>query len=337
MIKHADSPGVSVVLPVLFRHVSALQTELLRSAVESVLDQGYSGPMELVVVDDGSPRPVEALAGELGAASSRIRWLRLPKNQGIVGALNAGIAAAKHPLIARMDADDQWLDGKLNAQIGQFNADPDLTISATGMVRVDTDGAKIDTYIRPGSWEGILRFFVEGGCPFPHGSVVADKRVFQILGGYPHAADLRHCEDYSLWGVWLRFFKPAMIEQALYSYRVSGGSVSSEHAEQQGRAAQMVRRRFEALNAASVVPQALPALAAALGVSLFDAGRLAYHIWHFRAAVRIPEAARAPLAALLPDCVLLAPSGAARPWRDVLGLPDTDTPGGLAVQAQNLG
>jgi glycosyltransferase involved in cell wall biosynthesis len=337
MTKPADLPGVSVVLPVFFRHVSAVQTRLLRAALESVLDQRYSGPIELLVVDDGSPHPVQALAGELGAAGQRIRWLRLPQNRGIVGALNAGIAAAEYGLIARMDADDLWLDGKLNAQLAQFQEDADLTISATGMIRVNPDGAKIDSHIRPGDWAGILRFFVEGGCPFPHGSVVADKRVYQILGGYSYSADLRHCEDYSLWGVWLRFFKPAMVEQALYSYRVSRGSVSSEHAEQQVRAAQMVRRRFEAINVAKIVPQALPALAEALGASLFDAGRLAYQVWHFRATVRIPEAARAPLAELLPDCVLLTAPGPARTWCEVLGLPDKDAPGGVVVHAQNWG
>lgn len=335
MTERKDLPGVSVVLPVLFRHVSALQTRLLRDALESVLDQGYSGPMELVVVDDGSPHPVETLADELGAAGSLIRWLRLPQNRGVVGALNAGIATAEYPLIARMDADDLWLDGKLNSQIALFQEDPDLTISATGMVRVDTEGATIDKHIRPGDWAGILRFFVEGGCPFPHGSVVADKRVYQILGGYPYAANLRHCEDYALWGVWLRFFKPAMIEQALYSYRVSDRSVSSEYAHQQAAAAQLVRQRFEALEVGNIVPQALPALARALGATLFDAGRIAYHVWHFRAAVRIPEAALAPLAELLPDCVLMSTSGPSRAWHDVLGLPNIGEAKGVAVQARN--
>lgn len=335
MTKVEKLPGVSVVLPVFFRHVSALQTRLLRDALESVLDQGYSGPMELVVVDDGSPHPVESLADQLGAAGTLIRWLRMPQNRGIVGALNAGIGSAAYPLIARMDADDLWLDGKLNAQISLFQEDPDLTISGTGMIRVNTEGAAIDTHIRPGDWAGILRFFVEGGCPFPHGSIVADKRVYQILGGYPNAANLRHCEDYSLWGVWLRFFKPAMVEKVLYAYRVSDRSVSSEYAEQQATASQLVRQRFEEINAAQIVPHALPALAMALGTTLFDAGRMAYYIWHFRAAVCVPEAARAPLAELLPDCFLLETSEPARPWRDVLGLPRIDQAIGVAVRARN--
>lgn len=320
MTNGADFLGVSVVLPVYFSHVSEEKIRLLRDALVSIQDQNYAGPLELLLVDDGSPEPVQNLAVQLGRdATHNVRWLRLPSNQGIVGALNYGIAAAKHPLIARMDADDLWRDGKLAAQIDQFRCDRDLTISATGMVRIDTTGAEIDQHIRPGDWEGILRFFVEGGCPFPHGSVVADKRVYQLLGGYPHDADLRHCEDYALWGTWLRFFKPAMVEKALYSYRVSDTSVSGRHGAQQQKATHFIRSRFEALNAANTVPVALPALADALGSTLFEAGAVAYHVWRFRAAVTVPAAALAPLEAILPDCLLLKEGGPVRPWRSLLG------------------
>lgn len=312
-------PGVTVLLPVYFRRVSFSEVQLLRRALESVIEQGHRGPLEILVIDDGSPIPVESLAEELGAVAGPVRWLRLPRNRGIVAALNAGIAAARYELVARLDADDRWRPGKLAAQLDPIMADPDLTITATGMERVGADGTLIDTHIRPGDWPGILRFFVEGGCPFPHGSVLARRSIYQVLGGYPHAADVRHCEDYALWGIWLRFFKPAMVERALYEYRVSGASVSSTHAIQQSDASQVVRRRFADLDLATVLPAALPEFATALGADLITAGRVAHAMWHFGAAMALPEAALAPLAAILPDRAI-EPGPAAVDWHTALGL-----------------
>jgi len=328
---------VSVVLPVFFRHVSGQQTLWLRDALQSVMDQSRSGALELIVVDDGSPEPVEKLVESIGVVSKCVSWLRLQRNVGIVGALNAGIAKAKYPLIARMDADDLWLDGKLSAQLEQFANDPNLTISATGMNRIDQAGTLIDTHIRPGDWSGILDFFVNGGCPFPHGSVVARKQVYQILGGYSHDVRVRHCEDYSLWSIWLRFFKPAMIERALYAYRVHGGSVSTVEMEQQSQASQIIRNRFAALNATQMVPAALESLSEALGASVLDAGRLAYYMWAWRAPVCIPEAALDPLATLMPDCVLTKVQTNGQDWQSALDLPGEQLPKGtIAVRAVSV-
>ena len=313
----AAIPGVSILLPVYFPSLSMEALQLLRRALESVLDQDYAGSLEIVLVDDGSPTPLHSVADELGAASSAVRWVRLARNAGIVSALNAGIGAARQPLIARLEADDRWLPGKLEAQVLQFLADPDLSITATGMARVRPDGVPIDTHVRPGDWTSILRFFVEGGCPFPHGSVMARREVYHLLGGYPHDATVQHCEDYALWGTWLRFFKPAMVEAVLYEYRVSGTPLSALHAAQQQAASQIVRRRFADLDLAEVLPWALPELAEALGAPLHAAGRLAYALWqHPGAAFSLPETALKPLAAMLPDRTLepvdTAPRGG---WR----------------------
>src|SRR5262249_40882822 len=154
--------------------------------------------------------------------------------------------------------------------------------------RVSPRGEPLDVHIRPGDWNGILRFFIEVGCPFPHGSVLARRDVFRILGGYSHDPTVAHCEDYALWGIWLRFFKAAMIEEALYEYTVSSDSLSSIHGEQQRRASGTVNARFAAIDPVERVPCALTNLASACDLSLLEAGALAYRCWAYRPSIRVP-------------------------------------------------
>lgn len=300
--------GVSVLLPIFLRQIAARDIILLRRALESVLDQAYPGAVEVLLVDDGSAEPVEGFSDRLGAAANHIRWVRHPRNRGLVHALNSGLRHARQQFIARMDADDEWLPGKIEKQLALFAADDDLTIAGTGMERVTATGELIDQHIRPGDWSPLLHFMYDVGCPFPHGSVVARTAILRLLGGYPHDATFIHCEDFALWGTWLRFFKPAMVEEVLYRYTMGQGSVSGVYAEQQARASGIVHQRFRELQVAEKLPGALTELAEALGISLTDAGKFAYTMWHYGAAVLLPQIAIGPLAAILPDRNLIPAS-----------------------------
>ncbi len=145
------------------------------------------------------------------------------------------------------------------AQISQFAEDPDLTITATGMVRVDTRGVEIDRHVRPGEPGRDPTLLRREGLPLPPRQRHRGPARLSRAGWLPvvqRGAPLR-----GLWGrsggTWLRFFKPSMVEEVFYSYRVSGGSVSSVHAAQQSAASQAVRRRFERLELEVVLPEML--------------------------------------------------------------------------------
>jgi hypothetical protein len=112
---------------------------------------------------------------------------------------------------------------------------------------------------------------------------------------------LSHCEDYALWGTWLRFFKPAMVEEVLFEYTVSSTSVSGRHAQQQRAATQAVLQSFLDLGDASQFPASLRRLSQAIGASLFDAGLLAFNLWKHGSPAVVPESALEPLRVLLPD------------------------------------
>ena len=295
--------SISVVLPVFMRSTDPASVHLLRRALESALDQTYPGAFEILVLDDGSPTPVrDTMRSAEMPESPAIRWIRTERNDGLVHALNTGIREARHELIARLDADDRWLPGKIAAQAGRFRDDPDLSLVATGMTVVDAQGRELEEHVRHDGWENVLQLAVERGwCPFPHGSVVALTSVYRLLGGYSHETAYRHCEDYHLWSIWIRFFKPAMVEALLYEYRRSRGAVSEVHRDEQMVSTKRIQRRLAAVVDWRTHPGDVRSLADLLGLSLIQCGAVCYRIWRYKPVVRMPERAVEVLRRILPD------------------------------------
>jgi glycosyltransferase involved in cell wall biosynthesis len=297
----AYAPDVSIVLPVFFGQSSVQNKLMLSRALESVYDQQFPGEFEIVIVDDGSITPVETMAPSIGALASRVKWHRVSGNCGLVNALNLGIGLARYAYIARLDVDDRWLPSKVEKQFNLFASNPAFCLTATGMTRVRADGSHIDTHVRPGSWSGILTFLVNVGSPFPHGSVIARRDIFRLLGGYSHNARVRHCEDLALWCRWLRFFEAAMVEEPLYEYAVSASSVSGLNADKQKEASDSLRNWFAHLGLADHLPITMRSFADMLGISVIQAGVLCWRMWFYGTPVALPSNTINLLACILPD------------------------------------
>ncbi len=109
---------VSAVIPTRGR------PELLRRAVRSALAQTLQA-IEVVVVIDGEDRVTQQALEEWASEDARLRIVALPKSVGGSDARNRGVDAAVGEWIAFLDDDDEWLPGKLEAQIaavGRSNA-----------------------------------------------------------------------------------------------------------------------------------------------------------------------------------------------------------------------
>ncbi len=107
------SPYVSVVIPCYNA------APFLRETLDSALNQTHP-PMEVIVVDDGSTDNSAAIAESYG---SPVRVIR-QKNQGESVARNRGIDEAKGDWIAFLDADDIWMQDKLELQIERATSMP---------------------------------------------------------------------------------------------------------------------------------------------------------------------------------------------------------------------
>ena len=304
--------GISVLLPSFCRNFTPEWIGYMRRAVSSVLDQECDLPTEIVLIDDGSAAPIceqKALADFF--RDPRVRYVRLRHNNGLVFALNTGLNLARYDLIARIDSDDAWRPGKLRKQLRLFDSDPDLTIAGTGMRLVhEGDSSPDEDLIRPGTWPGILRFTAEVGCPFPHGSILARKSVFHLMGGYSHDVRTAHCEDFALWTIWLRFFKGAMVEEVLYDYTVSEAAVSAVYAEQQRKASGAVHAAYLELGDHRKIPEAMERLAGRLNIPLSAAGRICFLAWRFYNVILAEQDILNDLRLLLPDRQVILPAAA---------------------------
>lgn len=98
----------------------------LRQALQSILWQTY-GPVEIIVVDDGSTDGSAEILGSYGDTISSIRQA----NVGPSAARNVGVQAAHGDFVAFLDQDDLWHQEKLERQMLRFRANPGLDLCIT--------------------------------------------------------------------------------------------------------------------------------------------------------------------------------------------------------------
>jgi glycosyltransferase involved in cell wall biosynthesis len=125
---------VSVILPVHNR------ADVLGRAIESVLDQTLKN-FELIVIDDGSTDGSVAVAKSF--ADLRIRAIELGQNRGGNAARNAGVRAARAPLIAFLDSDDTYLPEKLESVAAEFDRRPSLDLLIDSFVKIQPSGGRL--------------------------------------------------------------------------------------------------------------------------------------------------------------------------------------------------
>lgn len=110
-------PLVSVLIPAF----NAGRT--IGRALASALAQSYQ-PLEIIVIDDGSTDDTASVAS---SRNQEVHLKRLGRNRGVAAATNAGLDMARGEFIAFLDADDEWLPRKLQAQLDLLVRYPDLS------------------------------------------------------------------------------------------------------------------------------------------------------------------------------------------------------------------
>jgi glycosyltransferase involved in cell wall biosynthesis len=175
----------------------------LPAALESLLAQ-TDPDWELLAVDDGSSDGSREVLAASARRDPRVRVLAAAR-RGLVGALETGLAAARAPVVARMDADDVSAPERLALQRRHLETRPGVGVVGA-RVEFGGDPVRQAGYARHVAWtNGLLSHeaialacFVES--PLVHPSVAFRRELVDRLGGYRGGA---FPEDYELWLRWL--------------------------------------------------------------------------------------------------------------------------------------
>lgn len=118
---------VSVVIP-MYNSICTI-----KEAINSVINQSYLGPIEIIVVNDGSTDGCETIVETLIVSNETNRSIKLINkiNGGVSSARNAGIKAASASWVALLDSDDIWLPKKLEKQISEVEKNPNIKFIGT--------------------------------------------------------------------------------------------------------------------------------------------------------------------------------------------------------------
>ena len=212
-------PLVSVVMP--YRDASGTIDE----AVASILSQ-EGATLELVAVDDGSQDDGAERMRAWAGRDARVVDVR-GEGEGIAAALTRGLQVARGTVVARMDADDVALPGRLARQVEALARDPRLGAVGTRVEMMGACGEGMQLYV---AWQNALvdpedhvrELFVE--APLCHPSVALRREALEAVGGWH---DTSWPEDYDLW---LRLdaagWRLAKVPEVLLRWRQSPGSLT---------------------------------------------------------------------------------------------------------------
>lgn len=163
--------------------------DLLLAAVDSVLSQ-RDVELELVLVLDGAVCTPGSLP-----ADPRLRVLPFAERRGLARALNSAVAVARADVVARLDADDLALPGRLRAQLDEMALRPRLAVLGTSVVVVDREGRHLGV-LDADTGAGLERRLLRRNV-IAHPSCVFRRAAFDAVGGYDPACT--RMQDYELW------------------------------------------------------------------------------------------------------------------------------------------
>jgi glycosyltransferase involved in cell wall biosynthesis len=185
-----QTPSISVVIPAYNAETT------IRRAIDSILDQQRAAD-EIIVVDDGSDRPLDASIRSYGSAVTLVRQ----PNGHAAAARNQGIMRARGDWIAFLDADDYWEPDKLLRQTEIIDRHPEVGLIAgryfchvPGEIRQLSRNRKSRWYDRVMALNGSAAFLM--GTLIWTGTVLVKRSA---LGEQRFVSGLEPAEDRDLW------------------------------------------------------------------------------------------------------------------------------------------
>jgi glycosyltransferase involved in cell wall biosynthesis len=216
--------------------------DYLTAAFTSSVQEQTRPPDQVVIVRDGPVAPaLAATIDELAATSPvPVEVVTLPRNIGLGPALDAGLAACTHDVVARMDADDLSLPHRFAVQMPIIEAGHDLV--GAGLVEFGAHAEDLVGTRTPPTDAADIAERARFADPFNHPTVVYRREVVRAVGGY---TDFALMEDYLLWAKMLvAGARVANVAEPLVRYRVGAGAYARRGGLAQLRAELRLQWKF---------------------------------------------------------------------------------------------
>ncbi|MGA2237021.1 MAG: glycosyltransferase [Terriglobales bacterium] len=226
-------PRITVILPVFNGE------RYLAEAIESILAQTCKD-FEFLIVDDASTDQTSAILARFG--DPRIRVLRNDLNLGVARSLNKALRQATGKYVARQDADDVSLPGRLEKQVHFLEAHPEVALVSTGWALSEEEGTDRRPAPPPRS-EVDLKWTLLFYNPIAHMSVMMKREAVEACGAYPEDTHCSCVEDYALWSQMSERFRLATLPEELVLRRVSHQAVSVKKRELQDQQVKSISLR----------------------------------------------------------------------------------------------
>ena len=156
------------------------------------------------------------------------------EDRGIARALNQASALARGRYLARMDADDVCLPGRLAVQARYLDQHPEIGVLGSQAIVVDTKGHAYGRQRVPVGADRV-RAALETSSPLIHPTVMMRREALLRVGGYRKLFDA--AEDYELWLRLASIVELDNLPNSLLLYRRHPGSTTAWQPLRQARRA----------------------------------------------------------------------------------------------------
>lgn len=210
-------PRVSVIIPVYNGE------KYIRESLDSILAQTYPRT-EVLVMDDASTDGTPAILESYG---DRVRVIRQPKNRGIYGNANDGIAVAQGDYIAIYHADDIYLPAIIEREAQFLDRYPEAGAVFSSMTFIGPGGEDIGRLDlparvrggRPLSYRAVLNALLHHTnhflmCP----TAMVRASVYRDVGVYRDEI-FRNTSDVEMWLRIAQKYPVGVLEERLIRYR----------------------------------------------------------------------------------------------------------------------